>query len=422
MDDPALMRSKLPPDAEEAKDQPEAPEPLALYASDQHVLARFDAAKQAWLRPATNDPLDADVRLVALPTYRPQILLASGMQLVLVGPAEVLLIAADAEGVPGVSVQYGRLLVMPVEQPNNRLNIQFGARHSRVTFEDQDATLVLDAWRYQPLGVDPQSRAANWVLDVFTPAGRLSWQDQGAAAPMTLEPNQVATFVDTAAPTIKPLPQLPTWLDVNSEPKINQLGSKQLEPLLTSEQPMEVSLREQVNNRLVEVRTLAIRSLSQFGEFDPCIAAINSSDLRYFWKDIADSLRAAEARSQETATQVHTAFGRVRGEEGALLDRLLWGFSAEQLDAGGAQQLVEALSNPSMDVRVLAYLNLNAITGKTNNFQPDREPRNQRRSIMSWERDLQQHEITYKTPPMDQLEPSVSPKEGDPAAGPPNVP
>ncbi len=103
-------------------------------------------------------------------------------------------------------------------------------------------------------------------------------------------------------------------------------------------------------------------------------AAINARELRYFWKDLVESMRAAEARSPETAKQVHAAFGRLRGEEGTQLDRLLWGFSPEQLAAGGAQQLVEALSSPSTDVRVLAYLNLNEITGKTNNFQPDREP------------------------------------------------
>jgi hypothetical protein len=317
---------------------------------------------------------------------------------------------------------FGRLLVMPASQPDSRLNIQFGTRHSRVTFNDQDATLVVDAWHYQPPGVDPQTRAANWVLDVFTPAGRLSWQDQGAAAPLVIEPGQLATMVDSSAAVLSPLPQPPDWVDATKEPPINQLGSKQLAPLIAPDQALAVSLREQVNNRLVEVRTLAIRSLSQFNEFDPCIGALNSADLRYFWKDISDSLRAAEARSTETAAQVHAALVRLRGEAGALLDQLLWGYGPEQLAGGGAQQLVDALSNPLMDVRVLAYLNLSAITGKTHKFQPDREPRNQRPAILSWERDLQQHEITFKTPPLEPPGISGSPKEGVPAAVPPDVP
>jgi hypothetical protein len=421
MNDPLLARSKLPPDGKVAE-EPAPPEPLAQYTSDRHVLARFDVETETWLRLATNDPLTADTRLVALPTYRPQILFSSGVQLMAVGPAEVRLTAADADGVPGIIVQYGRLTVMPVSQPKSRVNIQFGTRQSRVTFDDLDATLVLDAWRYLPAGVDPQSRAANWVMDVFTPAGRLSWHDQGAAAPTTLEPGQLATMVDTGAPTFKPLPQPPDWLDVRNEPLINQAASKQLEPLLDPTRPLTVSLGEQVNNRLVEVRTLAIRSLSLFDEFDPSVSAINARELRYFWKDLVESMRAAEARSPETAKQMHAAFGRLRGEEGAQLDRLLWGFSPEQLVAGGAQELVEALSRPSTDVRVLAYLNLNEITGKTNNFQPDREPRSQKRSIMSWERDLQQREINHKTPPTEPPGLTTSPKEGEPPDGSSNVP
>jgi hypothetical protein len=423
MNDPALTRAKLPPDEEEAKEPaPETPEPLALYASDQHVLTHYDAEKRTWLRVATNDPLGPATRLVALPTFRPQVLFSSGVQMTLVGPAEVQLTEPDPEGVPGVIVQYGRLLVMPGTAPNSRLNIQVGARQSRVTFDNLDGTLVLDVWRYLPPGTDPQTRAANWVLEAFTVAGRLTWQDQGAAAPAAVEPNQLVTMVDTGAPSVRPLPQLPEWLDIGNETLINQAASKQLEPLLDSAQPVEVSLRDQVNNRLVEVRTLAIRSLSQFDEFDPCIAALSSRESRYFWKDIADSLRAAECRSPETARQVHAALGRLRGDEGAVLDRFLWGFSPEQLGTGGAQQLVDALSSPSIDVRVLAYLNLSAITGKTNNFQPDREPRSQRRPIMNWERDLEQHTVVYKSPPVEPAGVGAPPKEGDEAGGPPNVP
>jgi len=418
MNDPALMRSNLPPDEEEeAAKEPAAPPPLAIYASDQHVLARFDAEKKTWVRLVANDELAPDVRLAALPTYRPQILLSNGVQVMIVGPAELHLTALDAEGVPGIVLQYGRLVVLPANEPNKGLDIQFGPRHARVMFEDQDATLVLDGWRYHPRGVDPQKRTANWVIDAFTPAGRFSWQDRGTADPLVLEQGQLATLVDSLAPALQPLKQEPDWLDVNREPKINQLGSRQLEPLLLPDQPLAEALREQVDNRLVEVRMLAIRALSQFDEFDPCIAGLNSGELRYFWKDIAESLRAAAARSQEAAQQVHAAFTRLRGDQAALLEQLLWGFPPEQLSTGAAQQLVESLSHASMDVRVLAYLNLNAITGKTNNFQPEKEPRNQRRSIMNWEQDLQQNKITYRTPPEAPPgveAPAATPLEGGP--------
>ena len=126
MNDPRLDRAKLPPEDKPAEEAAPA-EPLALYTSDQHVLARFDAATDTWPRLATNDPLAADTRLVALPTYRPQILFSSGVQLVLIGPAELQLVGADADGVPGVVLQYGRFVAMSDGKPDSRLNIQIGS-------------------------------------------------------------------------------------------------------------------------------------------------------------------------------------------------------------------------------------------------------------------------------------------------------
>ena len=182
------------------------------------MLARFDAATDTWPRLATNDPLAADTRLVALPTYRPQILFSSGVQLVLIGPAELQLVGADAEGVPGVVLQYGRFVAMSDGKPDSRLNIQIGARRSRVTFEDLDATLVVEVRHYLPVGVDPTSRAANWVCDAFASAGLVTWQDEAAASATPLSSTQRVTLVDTAEPVMQPLSQPPDWLDAQHGP------------------------------------------------------------------------------------------------------------------------------------------------------------------------------------------------------------
>ncbi len=222
MNDPLLERSKLPPDGK-VVEEPVPPEPLARYTSDQHVLARFDAATETWLRLATNDPLAADTRLVALPTYRPQILFSSGVQLMVVGPAEVRLTAADADGVPGVVVQYGRLIAMPVSQPKSRLNIQFGTRQSRVTFDDLDATLVLDARHYLPAGVDPTEPRGQLGAGRVHPgraivlAGPRRGRAHDARAGSTGHPGR------HGAPTFKPLPQPPDWLDV-AQRAVDQSG------------------------------------------------------------------------------------------------------------------------------------------------------------------------------------------------------
>ena len=48
----------------------------------------------------------------ALPTYRPQFLIAPGLQVVLVGPAEVMLQGPNEAGVAGLDIKYGRAIVV----------------------------------------------------------------------------------------------------------------------------------------------------------------------------------------------------------------------------------------------------------------------------------------------------------------------
>ena len=95
LNDPRLDRAKLPAEGEAPKEAT-PPEPLATFTSEQHVLAGWDSGTESWIRLATNDPLAEGQRLIALPSYRPQILFSSGVQVLMVGPASVELIAPDA--------------------------------------------------------------------------------------------------------------------------------------------------------------------------------------------------------------------------------------------------------------------------------------------------------------------------------------
>lgn len=398
LNDPRLDRAKLPADSGAPKEAA-APAPLAVYTSEQHVLASWDVASESWIRLATNDPLAADQRLVALPSFRPQVLFSSGIQVVLIGPASVELVAPDSSGVPGIRPRSGRLVIMSVGEPGNRLNIFVGERASQVKFADLDATLALDVRRFLPVGTDPTSRPAHWVCEAMASAGAVMWQDAGSAAALALSSAETAVFVDQLPPVSQAVASPLPWLDPSTEARIVVSASKKLEPLLEPHRPVTVSLHEQASNRLFEIRTLAARSLGLFDEFEPCVVGLNERELRSYWKDLVDVLRAQMLTSPESAEKIRSTFDRVRGKDGAQLDRMLWGFSPEQLAEGGAHLLVAALESASTDMRVLAYLNLYEITGKTNLYAPDRDAKSQRRSLQSWQRDLDQGEIVYRVLP-----------------------
>ena len=86
--------------------------------------------------------------------------------------------------------------------------------------------------------------------------------------------------------------------------------------------------------------------------------------------------------------------------EAATVFRLIRGYSPDQLAAGAAEELVELLEHPEMTVRVLAYLNLETITGMTHLFLPSKEPGQDRRgTVAAWRRSLEDGRIAYRTLP-----------------------
>ncbi len=266
-------------DAGAATDAPAtAEEDLGRYTSDQQVAARFDPETGDWLRLPGLSTLAAGDRILVLPTYRPQFLIAPGLQLVLVGPAELTLQAPDAAGVPGLDIRYGKAIVVTDGKSGSHLNLQLGKRVSQVTFVDTDSMLAVNVSRYLPPGSDPETWEAYILSQVYAVNGQLEWKDQGSPDAVLIEPGQLAGLVDQEPAIVAAAAAPPDWLDSRSMSLIDRDASKQLEPKLSLDRPLTVSLQEQVTNRLVEVRTLAVRSLGQLGEFDSFVDALNDSD------------------------------------------------------------------------------------------------------------------------------------------------
>jgi hypothetical protein len=409
--DPAMPDS-LTPDAEpdgaddraaDAEPEPTPPEPPAYYVSELHVLAQWAPAQSIWTRIATHDPIVPGEPLVALPTYRPQLLLASGLRWTAVGPAQWLHVDAPDDPIPTVSLDFGRFIAVSSPTEGARINVRVGARVMQLAWDAPDAVVAVEVRRYRPLGQDPQEQIAPVWVDVHAVNSpvRVAQPDR-MIEPFAVQAGEMAVMIGTRRPELRPASAPPFWLDAREARPIDRLASQQLEPALRPNRSLTVSLQEQVNSRLTEVRVLAINSLALFHEFDPFAAALNDRELRVvWWRELFDNLQSAVDRSPETASLVRNTFERLRGDEGRQLYRMLWGYSPEQLAEGGAEALVESLSSPSLDRRVLAFLNLYQITEKTNAYQPEVDPKRQRRSISNWERDLRQGDIRHRSPPLE---------------------
>ena len=78
---------------------------------------------------------------------------------------------------------------------------------------------------------------------------------------------------------------------------------------------------------------------------------------------------------------------------------MLWGYSPEQLQNGEAKILVDALESDRMSIRVLAYENLERITGKTQLFRPELPPTQEKSKVLKWRRNLEAGGIVYENLP-----------------------
>ena len=94
------------------------------------------------------------------------------------------------------------------------------------------------------------------------------------------------------------------------------------------------------------------------------------------------------------------AFESVRGEkQGDELYRMLWGYSPEQLEEGGAAQLIEWLSHEDLDYRVLSFWNLHHVTGFSYFYKPEDTEAKRRTPVQRWRQKLEAGLIVPKAEP-----------------------
>jgi len=372
---------------------------VGRFVSDEHVLARFNAGSGLWQRAAARSLVSAGERLVSLPTYRPQLALASGAQLTLVGETAIVL-APPREGRSVVLVDYGRLLVDTVGTAGTQIEFNLTGLKGVATLTDADSSLAIEVRPYLPPGTNPEMPDAGVVpvVDLFSVRGSVVWQEEGQE-PVTIPTNFGRTYVGVTPPVTSGPFKAPEWTDSRSVSGFDRETSLTLHELLSSEKPLTVSLQEQLQDRRAEIRALSARSLVALDQFEPIIKELGDNRQYSFWFSELDTLREALARGPETAAGVREAISRIRPEVDEDLYRLLWNYSPEQLARGEAETLVKFLESPDMDIRVVTFDNLRRITGVLMLYRPERRVEQNKLAVQKWKERLKGGGIVYKVQP-----------------------
>lgn len=368
------------------------------FLSDTQLLARQDRETGLWYRVRPRAVLRVEDRLVALPTYRPQVALASGVQLTFAGEGSALLLAPKAPGESRVAIQYGRFLAVTNGAMGAKFDIVTATTQGVLTLSDADATASIEVRPYLPPGTDPEVGPVFMVVDIFAGSGRVVWQAEGGK-PVEIAPHFVLSDIGTGESQMGGPFETPAWVDAASMTELDRLNATQLESLLPADKPLDVSLKELAQHRRTEVQSLAGRSLASLNSFESVLQMLGDERHHSFWAVEVESLRQALARSKDSSILLRQAIEAADPANAAEIDRLLWGFSREQLASGDAARMVKSLESDSMVVRVITLDNLRTITGAMHLYMPQKKADGNKLAIQKWKERLESGAIDYRVPP-----------------------
>jgi hypothetical protein len=392
----------LPDGPEVPKAAPPPPEPASIevgrFLSDEQVLSRQVKDDGMWLRVPARSVLLAGEKLISLPAFRPQIALASGIQVTFAGESSVQLASPSAQDQSRMKVDYGRLLLVTVGAAGAQVQLDLGGVQGVLTLVDADSAVALSVKKFLPPGTDPDAVPPFSVVEIFNTYGRVTW-DEGEAPRVEIPTGQVRIHAGGDPPDNYGPFANPDWIDPKSIVPIDRESQTVLERLLVEDKALNLSLAEALEHRQVNVRSLAARCLAVLGEFDPILTELSDSRQQAFWNGEFVTLRSCVQRGPEMSARLKTALDRSRPDQAAELYRLLWGFSEDQLAEDAAAMLVKHLESDQMDVRVLAIQNLVAITGAMEFYRAEKKPDDVRAAIQAWKSRLTRKAIAYKMPP-----------------------
>lgn len=152
---------------------------VGRYVSEQDVLLKFDTTTGTWRRLPAKALLVADDHLLILPTFRPTITLANGISVQGAGPSDLTLAAANAQGIPGVAVAYGRLLLLANGKAGNQILLKLGEHTGWLEFGDGQSTAAIEVRQVLRPGKDPEVEPAVVVSELFATSGTMRWEENG---------------------------------------------------------------------------------------------------------------------------------------------------------------------------------------------------------------------------------------------------
>ena len=380
LNDQVLTPGGIMPRARSAEGGEAAAVAVGRLTNDNDVMLHAVAPDGAWRRLSTRDALLADEELIALPTFRPGIALSTGGVAIahMLGGSIIRLLAPDENGVPGLHILDGQVVVATAGKPGTQLNLRVDDQVYLVTFLGADTRIALDAHRWLPDGADPLTDPAKTGAVLYVPNGDIEYAAAPGAAAETLKAPAMRSLL--AKGTVEDSPgstevTFPAWINGNPLSQMERQAVDFVNRDLVVDEPVQSRLRALAESRRVEVRNLAVHCLTLLGDFEALLPLLNDDKQRTNWSSQIEGVRDALARGPEVARQLKETLESQRdATEAKSLYEMLRGFSRRELQDGAAARLVADLDHEDLDYRVLAFWNLQRVSVGTLGYKPEYAP------------------------------------------------
>ncbi|NQT40889.1 MAG: hypothetical protein HQ581_25565 [Planctomycetes bacterium] len=382
---------------------PVGPQRVGQFVSEAEILLRYDSKSASWQRLPPHETLSDGESLLALPTFRPQVALTSGITVQSVDSTYAQFLKADADSPPGLQVFFGRVILRSAGQPGARFRLRVGNVTGVIRFDDSESTVVaVEVIPRSDPGVDPAEHPGYVSADLYTQTGQVQWvgADQ---QPIAIKAPAWLTLDERAEVPIT-VEQFPRWLREDTSNPMDRDTSAIIQQGVRPDRSVSLSLKELSEHRRKEVRRLALRCLGVTAQFDPLVAALDDPDEKFFWSNL-DPFLSALSRGPQTAVQLRQAMVRRFGEEeGRQIYDLLWQNPAETPTYDEVKQRIDLLKNPRLAMRVVGHWSLNRMTTLAASYRPDDPAKEREQAADRLERALDSKRIPIKDgiePPED---------------------
>jgi hypothetical protein len=380
---------------------PVEPEPasasIGRFVSENQALVRYDLKDKSWKIVPQQNVLNEETLLVALPTFRPIIATPSGLSVQLLSESQIAMKPVRADEMPSLELQNGRIILRSLGKQNVRLSLTAGGKTGIVTLVNPESAAAIGLAYHRDSGLDPANVPSEVEVKFYTISGQVLWEEEGKPKPLQVDAAEYISFTaKEEKPELEVLAKVPDWVKPEPISRLDQNGAEKILEAFGKNQIASLALRELLDYRQREVSRLALKCLTQLGEFDPAVASFDDAAQRLTWDKTMGQLIEIVAQSPEKAQKVKEAFEREYGDSASSLWRMLWGYTPDQLKNDAAAQLVEYLDKDRLAFRVLSFYNLRKITGKTNAYQPEDTPFQRKVPTNRWRTQLRKGEVVLK--------------------------